>query len=191
MKLFSKFCLIAIVVLSADISRTQQTAPSLRNSVSDTADLPPTLKDPASEQQVREYLRLSGTAEEFRESWIASVDKNRSDGAPYWPESFWQAVKDEMQKTDLTPTYVALFQRGVSRQLMVLEFYREQGRDHFRGSAECTRLGAALFPVQSLMEKLKLEKTQSVVMKVYAEYKPQIKTARIRYLAEHPEFKDK
>ena len=40
-------------------------------------------------------------------------------------------------------------------------------------------------------EKLKLPETQAVVAKVYAEYKPQIKAARARYIAEHPEWKDK
>jgi hypothetical protein len=41
------------------------------------------------------------------------------------------------------------------------------------------------------IDKLKLAKTQEVLTKVYAVYKPQIKAARARYLAEHPDWVDK
>jgi hypothetical protein len=33
------------------------------------------------------------------------------------------------------------------------------------------------------MERLKLAETQAVILKIYAAYKPQIKAARARYLA--------
>ena len=117
---------------------------------------------------MREYLRVSGEADEFRKSWIAAVDKNHLIGAPYWPESFFQAVKDEMRKTDLAPMYVAFFQHGVSRELMqeVLDAYRERGREHFSGSQECFKLGAAMAAIQGEYEKLKLAETQAVFSKV-------------------------
>jgi hypothetical protein len=193
MKRICIFCTIAVLVVCAAVGRTQQVTPSFAKSTSDIADTHPPLQDPTTEAQVREYLRLSGTADEFRKSWILALDKNRSIGAPYWPESFWQAVKDEMQKTDVVPMYVTFFQQGVSRELMqdVLDAYRQLGRDHFQGSPECFKLGAALAPLHSEMEKLKLAETQSVLSKIYAEYKPQIKAARARYLVEHPDFKDK
>jgi hypothetical protein len=41
------------------------------------------------------------------------------------------------------------------------------------------------------IDKLKLAKTEEVITKVYALYKPQIKAARARYLAEHPGWADK
>ena len=193
MKVVSICCAIALFIACADIGRAQQGGPAFAKSTSDSADSLPTPRDPATEVQIREYLRVSGEVDEFRKSWIAAVDKNRSIGAPYWPESFWQAVKDEMQKTDLVPMYVTLFQRGVSRELMqeVLDSYRELGREHFRGSPECFKLDAAETALQEEMDKLKLAQTQSVVSKLYAAYKPQIKAARARYLAEHPDWKDK
>jgi hypothetical protein len=192
MKLVSILCAITLIVASAD-GNAQQAEPSFAMSTSDAADTPPAHLDAATEAQTREYLRVSGEGDEFRKSWIAAVDKNRSIGAPYWPESFWQAVKDEMQKTDLVPMYVTLFQHGVSRELMqeVLDAYRTRGREHFRGSPECFKLGTAVAAVQGELEKLKLAETQTVVLKVYAEYKPQIRAARTRYLAEHPDWKDK
>jgi hypothetical protein len=194
MKRISIICIIALVVVCANVSRTQQTGQSSVKMTSNDDDSPSSIiKDPATERQVREYLRVSGDADEFRKSWIAAVDKNHSIGAPYWPESFFQAVKDEMKTTDLAPMYVALFQHGVSRKLMqeVLDAYRERGREHFSGSPECFKLGAAMAAVQDEYEKLKLAETQAVFSKVYDEYKPQIKAARARYLEQHPDFKDK
>lgn len=48
-------------------------------------------------------------------------------------------------------------------------------------------MGSALTPLQGEWDKLKEAETNAVVQKVYAVYKPQIKAARARYLAEHPE----
>ena len=179
------------MLASVELGRAQQSGPAFTNP--DTIDSTPAVQDPATEIQIREYLRVSGEMDEFRKSWISAVDKNRSIGAPYWPESFWQGVKDEMLKTDLVPMYSSLFQRGVSRELMqeVLNAYRERGRDHFKGSPECLKLGSAMGPLKGEYEKLKLAETQTVIAKVYAEYRPQIKAARARYIAEHPEWKDK
>ncbi len=145
MKLIPILCAIVLIVAYADGSNAQQTGPSFTKSTSDVADSTQAIPDAATEAQIREYLRVSGEVQKFRDSWIAAVDKNRSIGAPYWPESFWQAVKDEMQKTDLVPMYVTLFQHGISRNLMqqVLDAYRVRGADHFQGSEECFKLGTA------------------------------------------------
>lgn len=153
----------------------------------------PSLANPATIEQIHEYLKVSGDMDSFRARWLAAVDKNRSLGAPYWPESFWTAVKDEMQKTDLVPMYIALFQHGISKELMenVLDTYRTLGPEHFRGSPACVEFGNAELALSADMDRLKLAKTQKVVQKIYAIYRPQIKAARTRYLAEHPDWKDK
>lgn len=67
------------------------------------------LKDHATERQIREYFQLSGELNDYRERWIGAVDKNRSIGAPYWPESFWIDLKAEMRKTDLAPMRITLY----------------------------------------------------------------------------------
>lgn len=151
------------------------------------------LKDPATPEQIREYLKLSGEMDSYRARWIASVDANRSIGAPYWPASFWSAVKTEMRRTDLEPTYIQLYQHVVSRELMaqVLSAYHTLGAQHFAASPQSSRLAAAWAPMQSEMEQVKLAKTREVIYKVYDEYKPQIKAARAKYLAQHPESKGK
>ena len=161
-------------------------------SSNDQDSLPP-LPDPATADQIREFLRLSGDMDSLRLRWIGALDKNRALGAPYWPESFWTAIKEEMRNTDLLPMYITLFQHDVSRDLMqeVLDTYHRLGVDHFQGSPACFKLGDPRLGLVADMDKLKLAKTQEVVNKVYAVYKPQIKAARLKYQADHPGWVDK
>ena len=151
------------------------------------------LNDAATVDQIHEYLHLSGDLEAYRSRWMAAVDKNRSIGAPYWPESFWTAIKDEMRNTDLMPLCVAVFQHSVSKELMqqVIDAYHRLGKEHFRGSPECFKLGEATSKTAGDMDSITLAMTQQTVLKVYAVYKPQIKAARTRWMAEHPGWTDK
>lgn len=146
------------------------------------------LKDPATVDQIREYLRLSGDMDSYRARWTAAVDKNRSIGAPYWPESFWTDLKAEMGKTDLMPMFIALYQHGISRDLMqeVLNTYHLVGATLFKFSPAAYRLNVAEQAMADDRNQLTLAKTQEVIEKVYTIYRPQIKEARARYLAEHP-----
>ena len=97
-----------------------------------------------------------------------------------------------MQKTDLMPLYVTLYQHGISKALMdeVLDAYHTLGSEHFKGSPACFKLGDAFLRMADDMDKLKLAKTQEVAIKIYDIYKPQIKAARVQYIAEHPDWKD-
>ncbi len=152
------------------------------------------LPDAATPEQIHEYLTLSGEVESFRERWIAAFDSNRSEGkgAPYWPDAFWEALREEMQRTDLVPMFVELYQHGLSKQLMqeVLDTYHANGADHFKGSPACFKLGAADAALTDDMDKLKLAETTAVLERVYQVWKPKIKEARAQYLAAHPDFKD-
>jgi len=152
----------------------------------------PPVKNPASADQIREYLRLSGQSEEYRTRLINSVDKVRYIGKPYWPESFWTSIKQEMQKADLTPMFIVLFQHGVSRDLMqeVLDTYHRLGADHFAGSPACVKLGGAVSAMQADTAQVMQNETQTIIERVYQVYKPQIKAARVKYMVEHPDWKD-
>jgi hypothetical protein len=152
----------------------------------------PPVQNPATKDQIREYLKLSGDLDSFRDSWIAALDKNRSFGAPYWPESFWIAMKQEMQNTDLMPVFVVYFQHAVSKDVMqeVLETYQRVGAAHFQGTPACFKLGDALVPMSSDFDKLKLQMTDETLEKVYQAHKPEIKAARAQYLKDHPDWKD-
>ncbi len=193
-----RLILLAIAgIVNTACAQNKQSAPSVQVSIvpassANSPSLPP-LQNPATEEQIHEYLRLSGDLDSFRLRWIAAVDENRSIGEPYWPESFWTAIKAEMQKTDLMPMFITVYQHGVSKELMqkVIDTYRTLGTAHFQGSPACFKLGDAQLAMMPAIDKLKLAKTQEVLAKVYAVYKPQIKAARARYLAEHPDWVDK
>jgi len=93
-----------------------------------------------------------------------------------------------MQKTDLMPMYMLLFQHGISRELMqrVLDDYKRLGAEHFKGSLEWFVLSSAELKMSSDQKKITLAKTLEVTHKIYAIYKPEIEAARVRYMAEHP-----
>ena len=134
--MFGFFAVATVSVSLLTIGHAQDTqapktvhAPDTTAAPDDSVSLLP-LADPATPDQIREYLRLSGELVSFRARWIAAVDKNRSIGAPYWPEAFWTDLKAEMQKTDLMPMYIILYQHEISRELMqrVLDAYKLYGR---------------------------------------------------------------
>jgi hypothetical protein len=155
------------------------------------ASFPP-VKNPATADQIQEYLRLSGEAEKYRTRLINSVDKIRYIGKPYWPESFWMSIKEEMQKADLTPMFIVLFQHGVSRELMqeVLDSYHRLGADHFALSPAWFKLEEAKRAMSADTERLMQTETQALLEKVWQVYKPQIRAARAKYMAEHPDYRD-
>ncbi len=193
MKLIPILCAIVLIVACADGSNAQQTGPSFTKSTSDVADSTPAIPDAATEAQIREYLRVSGEVQKFRDSWIAAVDQvvrlepliglNHSGKLSktrckrqIWFQCTSRCFNMESRET-LCNKFLTLTACG--------------GRNISRGLPECFKLGTAVTAVQGEFEKLKLDETQAVVSKVYAEYKPQIKAARARYLAEHPDWKDK
>jgi len=179
------------VLCHAQGKQVPATAPSPQILPDYAASFPP-VKNPATPEQIREYLRLSGESEKYRTRLINTVDKVRYIGKPYWPESYWTSMKEEIRKADLTPMFVVLFQHGVSSDLMqeVLESYHRLGADHFAGSPACVKLGEAEAAMQGDTEQVMLKETQIILERVYQVYKPQIKAARAKYIAEHPDWKD-
>jgi hypothetical protein len=155
--------------------------------------LPP-LKDPATVDQIHEYLRLSGDMDSYRTRWIAAVDNQRSKGVfQYWPESYWTDLKAEMGRTDLMPRFITWYQHGVSRDLMqeVLNTYHAVGATLFQISPAAYKLTTAQRAMADDVNRLRLAKTLEVTEKVYADYKPQIKAASARYQVDHPNLVDK
>lgn len=158
----------------------------------DYAGLFPPLKNPASADQIREYIRISGDMEKYRTRLINTVDKVRYIGKPYWPESFWSSIKEEMRKADLVPMFIVLFQHGISRELIqeVLNTYQHVGADHFAGTPAWVKLNEAELAMQADTQQVMLRETQEIIERVYQVYKPQIKAARTKYMAEHPDWKE-
>jgi hypothetical protein len=185
-----------IMLSSCGTAQTKQAPAAAPTSASDkipdyAASFPP-VKNPATADQIREYLRLSGDSEKYRTRLINTVDKVRYIGKPYWPESFWTSIKEEMRKADLTPMFIVLFQHGVSRELMqeVLDSYHRLGTEHFAGSPACIKLGEVEAAMQADTAQVMQTETQNIIERVYQVYKPQIKAARAKYMAEHPDWKE-
>lgn len=182
------FCIASAAAQQLPAPKILRTpAPQLSPDASIT--LPP-MKDPATIDQIHEYLRLSGEMDSYRVRWIAAVDKERSKGVfQSWPESFWTALKAEMGKTDLMPMFIIWYQHGISRDLMqeVLNTYHTVGATLFKISPASFKLAAAQQAMTADVDKLRLAKTLEVNQKVYAVYKPQIQAASARYQAQHPD----
>jgi hypothetical protein len=187
--IFTVFCLLPSIACTPDAAKI----PHQPVSSTDVADSLPPLKDPATIDQIQEYLRLSGAMDAYRLRWIAAVDMNRSIGAPYWPESFWTDIKAEMQATDLMPMFVTVYQHEVSKELMqeVIDSYHARGLERVQGSLARFRFAVAQFEMRDDSNGVRLAKTLEVINKVYAVYKPQILAARSQYMADHPEWVDK
>jgi hypothetical protein len=185
-------------VLSGAQAQTQPSPNIVQVPIVRLAQAPPEtlapIPDAATPEQIREYLTLSGEVESFRERWVAALDLERSKGmgAPYWPDEYWQAMREAMQHDDLVPMFIELYQHGLSKQLMqeILDTYHANGADHFQGSPACFKLGAADAALAHDMDKLKLAETTTVLSRVSEVWKPKIKEARAQYLAAHPDFKD-
>ncbi len=93
-----------------------------------------------------------------------------------------------MGKTDLMPMYITWYQHGVSRDLMqeVLNTYHLVGATLFLVTPANYKLTVAQHAIASDVDQLRLAKTQEVIRKVYAMYKPQIQAASARFRADNP-----
>jgi hypothetical protein len=188
--------MVAIVMLPSAIVRGQQSKPPTTAKQS-TQPAPPNQLAPidnhATEEQIRTYLQLTGELNDYRQRWIAAIATNRSIGAPYWPEPFWTDLKIEMQKFDLVPTAITLYQHYVSQAAMqnVINAYKSLGPAKFPGSQAGVKWAATRLGMQADSDKLTLSNTQQVIQVVYERYKPRIAAERVKYKAEHPDWVEK
>lgn len=148
------------------------------------------MKKAATEAQIREYLRISGDVETYRQRWIAVVDGMRSTGKPYWPEAFWKSVEDEMRNTDLTPTFVMILQHSISKKLMksVLSACHKRSVEQCRATPAYAEFYQAEQTVSGDVDRMQQARTNAIIRKVFEEYKPEINAARVKYMAEHPDW---
>lgn len=98
-----------------------------------------------------------------------------------------------MQKFDLVPTYITLYQHHVSQAQMqsVIDAYKSFGPAAFLDLPVYVKWNKTRMGMQADADKLTLSNTQQVIQGVYAKYKPQIAAARVKYKAEHPDWVDK
>ncbi len=98
-----------------------------------------------------------------------------------------------MQKFDLVPTYITLYQHYVSQAQMknVIDAYRSFGPAVFLDLPVYVKWNKTRMGMQAGADKLNLSNTLQLTQSVYAKYKPQIAAARVKYKAEHPDLVDK
>ncbi len=160
-------CFLVGLIMTLPVFGTAQGnegARSLQTSPNYAAAFPP-VQSAATADQIREYLRLSGDMEKYRTRLINSVDNIRYVGKPYWPESFWTSIKDEMRKDEMMPMFIVLFQHGISRELMqeTLDAYHRLGADHFAGSPQWVKIEEAKRAMSPDTQKLMLIETQATI----------------------------
>ena len=89
--------------------------------------------------------------------------------------------------------FLALYEHYVDQTTMqeVIDAYRSLGKDKFIGSPMCFKLGEIGQSMQQDWDQWKQFNTFKVVGEVYDIYKPQFKTAREKYMKDHPDWKEK
>lgn len=147
---------------------------------------------PATVEQFREYLKLSRVGEIWRAGWMDALEANRSKGEPYWPESFWTDVRDEMQKTDLAPFILEVYRPYISGDMMdaVNAALQKQSLAEFATTSLGSQFCKLWDSGQEAGKRATLNLTLEISERVYEWHKVEIKAARAKYLAEHPAWKD-
>ena len=148
------------------------------------------LKNAATDDQIREYLQMSHLVDDYKTSWIGSVEKSRAritSSQPYLPDSYWTDIKTEIQDTDIAPAFNVWFKHTVSSDLMekVLQAYLQLGKN-FPGSPMCTEIGKAQAPMGDQWNQLTVLLARQVITKVNSADKAKIDDARAQYAAAHP-----
>ena len=145
------------------------------------------VKNPVTDDQIRQYFQFSHVIEDYKAAWIGGVDKNRARAQPYLPDSYWSDLKTEIQDTDLAPPFAVWFKHTVSSDLMdkVLDAYLKLGKN-FPGSPMCIEIGKAQSPMGNEWNQMSVLLARQAIAKVNAADKAKIDEARKQYAAAHP-----
>jgi hypothetical protein len=146
----------------------------------------------ATEPQIRAFFQLSGEEVAYRTKLLENMDANRSKAEPYWPESFWDDLKKALRGADLTGVFAPLYERHISADMM--EEVNRTLKTMSVSDLASTPTGSRFCELQQSMDaegqQLMISFTQYEFEKVYERRKAEIKAARAKYLATHPDWKD-
>ncbi len=152
-----------------------------------------TIEYPATEAQIREYVRLTKADEIFRVSWTKALDDNWTKFAkPYWPDSVRLDMRNEMANADLAPMIVRVYQEYIPTDLMQAanDFLQTGTMLAFAATPLGQKFCALQQPADAEGHKAILSLTTEILSRVYQRDEPLIKAARGRYLAANPDYKD-
>jgi hypothetical protein len=143
------------------------------------AAAPPAPAHPATQEQVREYLALTGIVTGSRRSMESNIEAMQARAMPYYPASFWEDMRSQLLKLDLVAIYTPVLQRYLSQENMaaMLTFYR----------SPAGKLFLSVQPEMSHDAEMALRsRGAEVAQGVYAKHKAEIDAAKKKYEAEHP-----
>lgn len=126
--------------------------------------------DPATEDQIREYLSLIHVDKLAHEMLAKQVDAMQTTSASYYPTAMWDDFRDEFAKIDVGAPYVKIYQKYLSREDMaaILAFYR---------SPSGKKLLDAQTPAIADAQKVLGAEGREIGERVVAKYKEQIEAA--------------
>lgn len=167
--------LLTVPYLAAQTAAPDKSAPTIV--VQPYLANPYVPKDPATEDQIREYLSLVGVSKTAHEVMDKMVDTMQATGAPYYPKAFWEDMREEFRKFDLITPYATVYQRYMSREDMqaVIDFYRSPS-----GKKLLAAQPLAIRDVQIMMR----ETAERLGQQVYARHAAEIAAAKAKYDAD-------
>ena len=175
-RLLASTCVIFLAVAMTAQETKVPLAPGT-TPLAETQIAPPA--HPATEDQIREYMQLSGALPITRQLMDKMVHAMQLTAAPYYPASMWDDMRAEFAKLDIISAYVPLYQRYFSQEDMqkVLDFYRSPA-------------GKNLLAIQPLLihdaQGIMRQKGQDIGLAVYNRHKDEIEAAKKLYDNQHP-----
>jgi len=173
-KLWARILLTAMVMAANSLSaQTKVETPAPEANPTDVS----APKDPATEDQIREYLSLIRTDKLAHEMMDQMAKSMQATSAPYFPASFWDDIRTEFRKFDLLSPHVTVYQHYLSRTDMqaVIDFYRSAA-----GQKLLTAQPLAIRDVQVMVK----ETAEKIGMAVYERHKAEIEAAKAKFEAD-------
>ena len=136
------------------------------------------IADQASEDQIREYLSLTGAVKLSHNEMAAALDAMQTTAVPYLPASYWADMKAEFLKMDVASIFVPVYQRYFSHDDMqaVINFYRSPA-------------GKKVLNLQPMVirdgEVAMRKRGGEIGQAVYARHQDEIEAGKRKYEAEH------
>jgi hypothetical protein len=133
---------------------------------------------PATEAQVREYVQMIGLDKSAHVLLENSANSTQAKAAPYFPASFWDDLRAEYAKTDVTLIYLPVYQHYFSSTEMqaLLAFYHSPvGKKILETQPEATREASAALKAQA----------KQIADATVAKHSDEINAAKAQYQTEH------
>jgi hypothetical protein len=174
----ARFLITSSIIFAAVMATAQQASPPQTPPAESASNAVAPPLHPATEDQIREYLAVTGVSKATHELVDTIAATMQSQAPPYLPPSFWADMRAEFAKLDVVSTYVPIYQRYISQADMqaVIDFYRSPAGKNLL--AVTPMLGR---DAKAIMQ----EKGKEIGLAVYSRHKDEIDSAKKLYDAQH------